>query len=307
MSGVAKILERYKDVIRVASEDRPRSWISLGPLSLNLAVGNPKGVKAGRIVQIVGKFSSGKSTLALDIIAQYQRQYEAPAIYVDFERSFDSDYAGKMGVDVDRLHIVTADSTEDGFNIIEALVKTGEIRLVVVDSIAAAKSSTENDKDYDDNMKMASSAGAITRFCNRIVPLLDNYDTLLVVLNQLRANFSTLSPEKEIPFGSKSLQHAVSITIQTVALHTTDQETEVQATIKKNKVGAPRRVAKYFIRYGHGIDHARDIIDLGVEQGIVEKNKGWMTYEGRKANGIANARAEFPIDEIKERILNGRT
>lgn len=304
MSGVEKILQRYKDVIRVASEDRPRSYISLGPLSLNLAVGNPKGVKAGRIVQIVGKFSSGKSTLALDIIAQYQRQYEAPAIYVDFERSFDADYASSAGVDVDRLHIVTADSTEDGFNIIEALVKTGEIRLIVVDSIAAAKSSSEDGKEYDDNARMASSAGAITRFCNRIVPLLDNYDTLLVVLNQLRANFSTLSPEKEIPFGSKSLQHAVSITIQTVALHTTDQETEVQATIKKNKVGAPRRVAKYFIRYGHGIDHAQDIVNLGIERGIVQKAGAWFSYEGKKAQGMTRACDEFPVDEIKERILN---
>ncbi len=303
-NGIDKLLQKYKNAVRLGSDERERSWISLGPLSLNLAVGNPKGIRAGRIVQIVGKFSSGKSTLALDIIAQYQRQYNTPAIYVDFERSFDRDYARSAGVDTDNIHIVAADSTEEGFNIIEEFIKTGDVRLIVIDSIAAAKSSTENDKDYDDSMKMASSAGAITRFCNRIVPLLDNYDTLLVVLNQLRSNFNTLSPEKEIPFGSKALQHATSVTIQTTALHTTDTETEVQAIIKKNKVGAPRHVTKYFIRYGKGIDHAQDIITLAIDAGIVNKSGAWFSYNNTKAQGMARACEEFPIEELKGLVLN---
>lgn len=303
LNGIEKLLQKYKDAVHLASEESPKSWISLGPLSLNIAVGDVRGVRAGRIVQIVGKFSSGKSTLALDIISQYQKHYEAPALYVDFERSFDKYYAISSGVDVERLHRVTADSTEQGFNIIEEFVKSGSIRLIVIDSIAAAKASSENDKDYDDSMKMASSAGAITRFCNRIVPLLDNYDTLLVVLNQLRSNFNTLSPEKEIPFGSKALQHAVSVTIQTTALHTTAEETEVQAVIKKNKVGAPRNVAKYFIHYGQGIDHAQDVINLAVERDIVFKTGSWFNYNGVKAQGMSNACEAFPIGEIRSLVL----
>jgi recombination protein RecA len=302
--NIDALLKKYRDAIRLANEDRPKTWISLGPLSLNIAVGNSRGVKAGRIIQIVGKYSSGKSTLALDIIRQHQFDYpEAVVVYVDFERAFDKYYAQNVGVDLDRLHIVTADSTEEGFNIVEAFVKTGDIRLIIIDSIAAAKSSTENDKDYDDSMKMASSAGAITRFCNRIVPLLDNYDTLLVVLNQLRANFNTLSPEKEIPFGSKSLQYATSVTIQTTNIQNTQDETEIQAVIKKNKVGAPRHVTKFFIKYGQGIDHAQDVLTLALERGIINKSGAWFAYGDRKAQGMNKATQEFPIEEIKQKIL----
>lgn len=304
IGSIDALLKKYRDVIHLGTEDRPKTWISVGPLSLNLAIGDARGIRAGRILQIVGKYSSGKSTLALDIIRQHQASDpESVVAYVDFERAFDPDYAQKIGIDLDRIHIVTADSTEQGFDIVEGFVKTGEVRLVIIDSIAAARSGTEDDKTNSDNAKMATSAGAITRFCNRVVPLLDNYDVLLVVLNQLRSNFNTLSPEKEIPFGSKALQYAASVTIQTTAVSTNDQETEIQATVKKNKVGAPRKVVKFFIRYGMGIDHDRDILDTAVNMDIVEKNKGWYKYEGENANGVDRAREAFPIADIRNKIL----
>lgn len=298
------LLKKYKDAIALGSEVRPKTRISLGPMSLNIAVGDIRGIEAGRIVQIVGKYSSGKSTLALDIIGQHQKSTGYPVVYVDFERSFDRDYARVIGVDTDRLYIIRANSTEEGMTQVENIIKTGEVKLVVIDSIAAAKSSTEDDKDYSDNAKMASSAGLITRFCNRVVPLLDNHDVLLLVLNQLRANFNTMSPEKEIPFGGKSLHYHTSVMVQLTNIKNTEDETDIRAVVKKNKVGAPRHITEFTIKYGTGIDHARDILNLAIERGIVIKSGAWLSHGTKKTQGIEKACAEFPMQEILLAIID---
>ena len=297
------LLKKYQDAVQPASVERPKTRISLGPLSLNIATGHPAGVKAGRIIQIAGKYSSGKSTLALDIIAQHQKATGNAVVYVDFERALDEDYAERIGVQLDLLHVVRADTVEQGLSIIEALIKSGDIRLVVIDSIAAAKPASENDKDYDDAQKMASSAGAITRFCYRVVPLLDNHDTLLVVLNQLRMNFNTMSPEKEVPFGAKALGYNTAILIKTQAIKNTEDFTHIQVSIGKNKVAPPRQVCSFVIKYGEGIDHAQDIITLALERDIVVKAGSWLSYGGKKVQGLEKACVEFPIDEIRQKIL----
>lgn len=302
------LLKKYKGAVQLASEERPKTRISLGPLSLNLAVGHPLGVQAGRIVQIAGRYSSGKSTLALDIVAQYQKSLNIPAAYVDFERAFDKDYAHNIGVDLSNLHMVRTDSVEEGLNIVESLIKTNEVKLIVIDSIAAAKPASENEKDYDDAQKMANSAAVITRFCYRVIPLLDNHDVLLLVLNQLRSNFNTMSPEKEIPFGAKALGYNTSVLIQTVAVSNGEDESEIQATIKKNRTGPPRRAIRFNINYGIGIDHDKDIIDLAVEHGLVEKSgSSWWKYNGVSLQGMDKAKTQFPIDELRAKIIEMET
>lgn len=303
MSALDELLKKYRDSVALGNEDRPKTWFSLGPLSLNLAVGDARGVKSGRIVQIVGKYSSGKSTLALDIIAQHQREHNLPVIYVDFERAYDRDYAAAVGVNTELIHIVRADSTEAGLTFLEKAIKTGDIKLVVIDSIAAAKPSSEEGKDYEDSQKMGGNSPITGRMVNRLVPLIDNNDVLLVVLNQLRANFNTMSPEREVPAGGKALHYATSVMIQTTNIKNTEAETEIQATIKKNKVGAPRQVAKFIIKYGQGIDHAQDIVQLAIERNIVTKAGSWVSYNGRKVQGLDRASTEFPIDEIRDLIL----
>lgn len=303
MANLANLLKKYEDAVALGSTERTKTCFSLGPLSLNLAVGDVDGIKSGRVVQIVGKYSSGKSTLALDIIAQHQRQSGLPVIYVDFERAYDPVYAKAIGVNTDLLHIVRADSTEDGLTIAENFIKTGEIKLVVIDSIAAAKPSSENDKDYNDPARMGGNSGIISRFVNRIVPLIDNNDVLLVLLNQLRANFNTLSHEKEVPYGAKSLHYATSVMIQTTNIKNTEDETEIQAVIKKNRVGAPRHVTRFFIKYGQGIDHAQDVIQLAIDRGLVSKSGSWFAYRDTKVQGMEKAVAEFPVDEIRTSIV----
>lgn len=305
MSSLDELLKKYKSTVALGSEERPKTWFSLGPLSLNLSIGDARGVKSGRIVQIVGKYSSGKSTLALDIIAQHQREHHLPVIYVDFERAYDKDYAATIGVNTDLVHVVRADSTEDGLDFAEKAIKTGDVKLVIIDSMASAKPSSENDKDYNDNQKMGGNSGIISRFVNRIIPLIDNNDVLLVLLNQLRANFNTMSPEREVPYGAKSLHYATSVMIQLVNIKNTEQETEIQATIKKNRVGAPRHVARFIIKYGRGIDHNLDVIQLAVDKEIVTKSGSWISFNGQKVQGMERAAAEFPIEEIRQLVLNG--
>lgn len=307
MSNLEALLKKYKGAIELGNVEKERTWFSLGPLSLNMAIGNPRGIKSGRIVQIVGKYSSGKSTLALDIIAQHQRDTGLPVAYVDFERAYDKNYAEALGVNTEKLYRITADSTETGLNITEGIMRSGDVKLVVLDSIAAAKPSSENEKDYNDSAKMASSAGIITRFCNRAVNIIDDNDILLVVLNQLRANFNTMSPEKEIPFGGKALHYATSVMIQMTPVKNGEDIMEVQAAIKKNRVGAPRHVTKFNINNGRGIDHARDIIDLAIERDIVIASGAWLSYRGAKVQGKAAAGEQFPINEIRAEIINQET
>lgn len=297
------LLKKYKNAIDLASVPRPKTFISLGPLSLNIAIGDTRGVETGRIVQIVGKQSSGKSTLALDIIAQHQEATGLPVLYVDFERSLDPDYARACGVDLERLYQVRADTTEEGLDAALDFIKSGSVKLIIIDSIAAAMPSSEEEKDMKDSPKMASNAGLITRFCNKVVPLLDNNDVLLVVLNQLRKNFSTLSPETEIPFGGMSLQYATAVMIRMAAIKNEERTMTAQTIIRKNKVGAPQARTEFKIVYGRGIDHAADIVELAIERNIVNKSGAWFTFGEYKAQGMEKAKVEFPIQQIRQLIL----
>lgn len=301
--SIEKLIKKYQDYIQTGDVERPKSWFSLGPLSVNLAVGDPRGVQSGRIVQIVGKQSSGKSTLALEIARQYQEDTKLPVLYVDFERAYDRNYARSIGVNIADLLMVRPDTTEIGMNIIEDAIKESGIKLVIIDSIAAAMPSTELQKDYDDAQKMAGNATIITRFCNRIVPVLDNYDTLLVVLNQNRKNFSTLSKEDEVPFGGTALQYATSVTLQVTRIETKENYQTTQVIIKKNRTNAPQGRAAFRIDYGKGINAKLDIFELALARGWIEKSGAWYTYKEFKGQGKENASESFPIDELRQRLL----
>jgi len=297
------LLKKYKEFISLGNKERQKTFFSLGPLSVNLSVGDSRGIPSGRLVQVVGKQSSGKSTLALDIMAQHQRTSGLEVVYIDFERSYDMDYAAAIGIDLGRLYVVRPDTTEQGLNIAEEAIKSGEIKLVVIDSIAAAMPSSELPKDYDDSPKMASNAGLITRFANRIIPLLDNNDALLIVLNQLRKNFSTLSPETEIPFGGMSLQYATAVTLHVTKTSTKDTFQTTQVVVKKNKVSAPQGRCEFTIQYGVGIRHDLDLLTLAIGVGLVVKNGAWLSYNDIKVQGLDKAAVEFPLQEIRDRLL----
>jgi recombination protein RecA len=298
------LLKKYKDFITSADVERPKSKFRLGPLGINIAAGNPRGIPSGRIVQITGKQSSGKSTLALDIVRLFQEDNPgAKVLYVDFERSFDGHYAQSCGVNLDDMYIVRAPSTEVGFTVAKEAVRDHGIKLVVIDSVAMAVPEGELVKTFNDNAKMASGASLITRFVNHMVPTLDDADACMIIINQLRKNFNTMSPETETTYGGNALQYAIAVTIW--LQHTKKAETEqfIRATIRKNKIGAPHKLSEFVIVYGKGIDHARDIVDLGIAYGIVEKNGSWYTYKTHKVQGTVAAAEQFPIEDIRRELF----
>lgn len=305
MANMDALLKKYKGIVSLASEPRPKRWFSMGPLGLNLAIGDARGVQSGKIVQVFGKPSSGKSTLSLDVIRQFQRDYPEDAfpLLVDFERAFDPSYAASIGVDLDRLYVVRPDTGEQGLNIVETAIVNEGVKLVVVDSVSAMKPASENDKDYDDNAKMASAAGLVTRFCNRMIGLIDNNDALVIMLNQMRKNFSTMSPEQEIPWGGMALQFATSVSVAMARIRTEDSRMTSQAIIKKNRAGAPQSRTEFFINYGRGIDHDADVLSLACDRGIVFKNGAWFSYGEHKAQGAEKAAREFPMTEIRQKIV----
>ncbi len=289
----------FKNFVLTSSVTRPKTKFSLGPLSVNLAIGDVSGVDSGRFVQIFGKPSVGKSTLALDIVRQWQERDELnDALYVDYERALDQDYANTIVADPNRLYIVRADTTEQGQDIIEAAIDSG-VKLIVIDSIAAGMPSNELEKDNQQNPKMASNAGLWTRFTSRIIGKIDNSDTMIILLNQMRKNFSTMSREEEIPWGGLALQFATSVSIALSRIKTEDNRITVQALIKKNKVGNPQQRAEFFIEFGKGIRHDMDVITLAINAGIVTKSGTWYYYKDNKAQGVQGAAELFPLDEIR--------
>lgn len=302
MSTNEQLLKKFKEYITLANVPRPHRRVSLGPLSLNIAAGHADGVKAGRIIQIFGKESSGKSTLSLDIIRQFQNTYDDPILYVDFERSFDDDYARQCGVDLDTLLVARPDTLERGFNIIYSAIDSG-VKLIVIDSILAGLPKSVEEKDADENVKMANLAGPITTFVNKVIPQLDNNDVLLVVINQMRANFNQMSPEKEIPGGGHALQFHSALKLHVTKLKTEADKQTTQVVVKKNKTNAPQGRTEFFIQYGTGVDHRADILTIALNRDILQKAGSWLRYGELKAQGMEQAKEIFPIDEIKARIL----
>jgi recombination protein RecA len=302
------IMKKYKDIITSASTPRAHQFISMGPLSVNLLLGNPLGVQSGRIIQVTGKPSHGKTTLVLDICAQYLNAHQdRRAMFVDFERTFDPAYAAACGIPLDRLLIVRPNFAEEGMTVLEEAIEKDVVQLAIVDSVPAALPRDELDKDFGDRQKMASSASIITRFCQRAVGLLDNKDATVILVNQLRKNFSTLSREEEIPFGGMALQYASSVIINVYRIGAEDDRARIQATIKKSKVSNPLGKAEFTIRYGTGIDHALDILDLALERDIVRKSGSWYSYDEVKAQGADRASELFPMAAIRQQIIESES
>ena len=300
-TAMDKILKKYKDVINSSKE---RHYVSMGPLSVNLSVGNIRGVQSGRMIQIVGRESSGKTTLALDIVAQYQKQFpDRYVMWVDYERSWDEHYAKMCGVDVSRVYRLTPDDAEEGYSIVLESIKEGGVRLVVVDSVPTSIPSAETSKTLKDNAKMAGSASIITRFCQHAIPIIDNYDATIIMINQYRKNFSTLSPIEEVPFGGMALMYATSLLIALTRVGRGPESQEVQSVVQKNKTAKPMAKAKFTIDYGQGVNHPACVVNMAKDLGIVELTGAWYKYKEQRAQGISNAVTQLPIEDIANDVI----
>jgi len=307
--------------IRSASFVPERHYITSSLLSLNAIINNsvgPQGFQSGRSLDIVGTMSTGKSTLALDLIAQAQRQGLLCA-YADVERSFDAYYAQVCGVDIDKLQLIVADTAENNLSRVEKLARSGT-KLIVIDSVTSlipqihSQESPEDEnysnEYYEKNMKIAALGSMLGDWVKRMVPIIDYHNVTLVYINQFRSNFSTISRVEKKPYGPNAYHHYLTWRIELARVENAEDRTTVEAKCTKNRLGIERRVCRYGIRYGQGLDVNGDTLVHAIRAGIVEKGGAWYYYhkgakDEIKAQGEANAVAKFPIANIRAQLETG--
>ena len=301
MSSIQELLDGYD---RFINKKTPEFYFPFSLISMNTVIGDMRGLKGGRFYQFVGEKSTGKTSLALDIIANAQKQ-GFHCTYGDVERTFDEVYSQSLGVNTDPsvfTHLKT-DTAEQMFDIAMKLLQAGS-KVFVIDSIAEIVPQEEADKPIEDAARMAGSAGLITRALKRLTPILDNTGAICIIINQFRANISTMSRKTRKPFGAEILEYKPSIIFELARIENDKDSAVVQVTVAKSKLGTEKLITKLVTKYGKGFDIEHDILQLALQFGIVTmKGKGWYIYGETKANGVDNAKRELPMQEIKEKVL----
>src|SRR5271163_3416459 len=294
-------------VLRLGADNAvPVSVISSGCLSVDAALG-VGGFPRGRVVEIYGPESSGKTTLALQVIAQAQKSGGAAA-FIDAEHALDPIYAGKLGVDVDNLLVSQPDTGEQALEITSALITSGGIDVVVVDSVAALVPKAELEGEMGDS-HMGLHARLMSQALRKLTGVVARTNTLLIFINQVREKIGVMFGNPETTTGGRALKFFSSVRVEirrTTSLKDGDQLIGNRTRIKvvKNKVAAPFREAEVDILYGKGISREGDLLDLGVAQNLVEKSGSWFSYAGERiGQGRENARAFLVANpELRARL-----
>jgi recombination protein RecA len=282
-------------IMRLGSKEAivPISVISTGAISFDAALG-VGGVPRGRVVEIFGPESSGKTTIALQVIAEAQRQ-GGMAAFVDAEHALDPIYAKNLGVDVDNLLVSQPDYGEQALEIAEALVRSGAIDVLVVDSVAALVPKAELDGEMGDS-HMGLQARLMSQALRKLTGIVSKSRTCLVFINQIREKIGVMFGNPETTTGGRALKFYASVRIdirRIAAIKEGDVVTGSRTKVKvvKNKVAAPFREAEFDIMYGEGISREGDLLDLAANHNIVEKSGAWYSYKGERiGQGRENAR-----------------
>jgi recombination protein RecA len=282
-------------IMRLGSKEAivPISVISTGAISFDAALG-VGGVPRGRVVEIFGPESSGKTTIALQVIAEAQK-LGGMAAFVDAEHALDPGYAKKLGVDVDNLLVSQPDYGEQALEITEALVRSNSIDVLVVDSVAALVPKAELDGEMGDS-HMGLQARLMSQALRKLTGTVSKSRTCLIFINQIREKIGVMFGNPETTTGGRALKFYSSVRIdirRIAAIKEGDVVTGSRTRVKvvKNKVAAPFREAEFDILYGQGISREGDLIDLAVAQNIVEKSGSWYSYKGERiGQGRENAR-----------------
>src|SRR5919112_1036305 len=282
--------------------------ISTTSLSLDAAIG-VGGVPRGRIVEIYGPESSGKTTLALHIVAEAQKA-GGVAAYIDAEHAMDADYAGKLGVDVDQLLISQPDSGEQALEIAEALVRSNGIDVIVVDSVAALVPRAELDGEMGDSLP-GLQARLMSQALRKLTAVVGQTNTCLIFINQIREKIGVMFGSPETTTGGRALKFysSVRLDIRRIgAIKDGDRMVGNRTKVKvvKNKVAPPFREVEFDIMYGEGISREGDVLDLAVANRVVEKSGAWFSYKGeRLGQGRENAKQTLKDNpEMLRRIEN---
>jgi len=284
--------------------------IPTGALSLDLALG-VGGLPRGRVVEIYGPESSGKSTLAMHVVAEAQRNGGICA-YVDAEHAMDPIYARAIGVDVDELLISQPDTGEQALEITDMLVRSGALDIVVIDSVAALTPRAEIEGDMGDT-HVGLQARLMSQALRKLTANLNRTDTICIFINQLREKIGVMFGSPETTPGGRALKFYSSVRLDIRRIESIKDGAEVvgnrtRVKVVKNKVAPPFRQAEFDIMYGKGISREGSLLDIGVDLGIVKKSGAWYTYEGEQlGQGRENAK-QFLMEnteimvEISERV-----
>lgn len=284
--------------------------IPTGALSLDIALGIG-GVPRGRIIEVFGPESSGKTTLALHIIAEAQKMGGEVA-FIDAEHALDPVYAKKLGADIDNLIVSQPDTGEQALEITESLVRSGALDVIVVDSVAALVPKAEIDGDMGDS-HMGLQARLMSQALRKLAGAINKSKTVLIFINQLREKIGVMFGNPETTTGGRALKFYASVRMDIRKIENIKQDGEVKGNrvrvkVIKNKVAPPFREAEFDIIYGEGISREGNILDMAVNLDVVEKAGSWFSYNGERiGQGRENVKKylrENPkmLEEIEEKV-----
>lgn len=283
------------------------STIPTGSIGLDIALG-VNGLPKGRIIEIFGPESSGKTTLALHLIAEAQKMGEN-CVFIDAEHALDPSYAGKLGVNIDNLLVSQPDNGEQALEIADTMVRSGSVGVVVVDSVAALVPKAEIDGDMGD-AHVGLQARLMSQALRKLTSTISKSNCILIFINQIRMKIGVMFGNPETTTGGNALKFYASIRIDVRRTSTIKEKEEsignaTRFKIVKNKVAPPFKVVDVDIMYGEGISKTGEAVDLGVKTGIIEKSGSWFSYKGSKiGQGRENAKKYLKENpELLEEII----
>ncbi|QRN86561.1 recombinase RecA [Clostridia bacterium] len=284
--------------------------IPTGALSLDIALGIG-GLPKGRIVEIYGPESSGKTTVALHVVAEAQKT-GGTAAFIDAEHALDPNYAEKLGVDIENLLVSQPDTGEQGLEIAEALIRSGAVEIIVVDSVAALVPRAEIEGEMGDSF-VGLHARLMSQAMRKIAGAVSKSNCLIIFINQLREKVGVMFGSPEVTTGGRALKFYSSVRIDVRRIETLKKGQDMigsrtRAKVAKNKVAPPFKLAEFDIMYGEGVSREGCLVDLGAELGIIQKSGAWYSYqEERLGQGRENVKifmAEHPdiAAEVENKI-----